>query len=575
VLVDLETHRIRANKIFLSILWLHVPLNVGVFIIAQAAWFGLGLATVALAAAATLTCFFAPNQEAKRITLAIAYIATISLLLAGMQGRGWQVDIHMYYFAALAILSIYCDWRVIVAAAAAVAVHHLALNFLLPLAVYPGGSDLGRVVLHAVILISEAAGLIWLAQGMTKMFAIAGQHFDQARQAQAAAEAQTAEAQAAEAQAAQQAHLQSVAAQEAMRRQIAEDQNKVVETLATALEKFASGDLAQRIDEPFAGQYEKLRADFNAAITRMRDTMSVIAQNSGAIRSGTDDISRAADDLSRRTEQQSASLEEAAAALDEITATVRKAAEGANHARNVVSSAKASAEQSGTVVRQAIDAMGGIEKSSQQIRQIIGVIDEIAFQTNLLALNAGVEAARAGDSGRGFAVVASEVRALAQRSAEAAKEIKGLISASTRQVGEGVALVGDTGKALEQIITQVAELNKVITAIAASSHEQATGLNQVNSVVTQMDQSTQQNAAMVEETTVASHALAQQTQELASLIGRFKLGHDVPAPKGAQVTQLHRRPQKPASLAAAPKAGYGAAATRKAAPAPAGNWEDF
>jgi methyl-accepting chemotaxis protein len=235
-------------------------------------------------------------------------------------------------------------------------------------------------------------------------------------------------------------------------------------------------------------------------------------------------MSHAADDLSRRTEQQAASLEETAAALDEITVTVKRTAEAAAHARSVATTAAGTAEQSGKVVRDAIEAMNGIEKSSGQISQIIGVIDEIAFQTNLLALNAGVEAARAGDAGRGFAVVASEVRALAQRSADAAKEIKSLIAASTNQVEQGVDLVRRTGQALDRITQQVAELTNIVADIAASAQEQASGLGQVNTALNQMDQVTQQNAAMVEESTAASHALAQETDEVSRLVTRFDLG---------------------------------------------------
>jgi methyl-accepting chemotaxis protein len=197
--------------------------------------------------------------------------------------------------------------------------------------------------------------------------------------------------------------------------------------------------------------------------------------------------------LSRRTENQAASLEETAAALDEITATLKKSAEGARHASEVVANADGDAKRGAGVVKQAIDAMDAIAKSSQQIGQIISVIDEITFQTNLLALNAGVEAARAGDAGRGFAVVASEVRALAQRSAEAAREIKGLISTSGTLVGSGVKLVAETGKALERILVQVSEINRVVADIASGAQEQATGLQQVNIAVNQMDQTTQGN----------------------------------------------------------------------------------
>jgi methyl-accepting chemotaxis protein len=305
----------------------------------------------------------------------------------------------------------------------------------------------------------------------------------------------------------------------------AEAQAHVVQAIAGGLTRLAEGDLTARLSG-FPEDYERLEEDFNAALERLCETMEIIVQNSTTIHSGTDEISHAADDLSRRTEQQAASLEETAAALDEITATVRKTAEGANHARSVVSTAKSDAERSGTVVRDAVAAMSEIEKSSGQISQIIGVIDEIAFQTNLLALNAGVEAARAGEAGRGFAVVASEVRALAQRSAQAAKEIKALIQASGTQVSSGVELVGETGKALDRIAAQVTEINGIVAEIAASAAEQSTGLAEVNTAVNQMDQVTQQNAAMVEQTTAASHSLAQEAEKLTSLVGQFRTGQE-------------------------------------------------
>ena len=301
-------------------------------------------------------------------------------------------------------------------------------------------------------------------------------------------------------------------------------QAHVVAVVGGGLERLSGGDLSFRLTDRFEADYEKLRTDFNAAMQTLQDAMLTVGANVSALRSGSGEITSAADDLSRRTEQQAASLEETAAALDEITATVKKTAQGALHAREVVTAAKGDAEASGIVVRRAVEAMSGIQTSSRQIGQIIGVIDEIAFQTNLLALNAGVEAARAGDAGRGFAVVASEVRALAQRSAEAAKEIKGLISASAVHVGQGVDLVGETGRSLERIVSQVTEINGIVADIAASAQEQATALGEVNTAVNQMDQVTQQNAAMVEESTAASHTLAQDAQSLADLVARFKTG---------------------------------------------------
>ncbi|MBO9545208.1 methyl-accepting chemotaxis protein [Caulobacter sp.] len=303
-------------------------------------------------------------------------------------------------------------------------------------------------------------------------------------------------------------------------------QKAVVESLAEALQHMSRGDLSHRLERPFPAGYEKLRVDFNVAVEKLS---SVIAASLGAvtaIHGGTAEITAAADDLSGRTERQAASLEEAVAALDEITSTVRLTAEGASRARKVVERARTAADASGSIVSQAVEAMGAIEKSSEQIGQIIGVIDEIAFQTNLLALNAGVEAARAGEAGRGFAVVAQEVRALAQRSAEAAKEIKTLISASTAEVGQGVEYVGKAGEALRAIADEVDQIDGLVGEMAASTQEQARGLAEVNTTMNQMDQVTQRNAAMVEETTAASHALAQEATRLAQRMGELRIAQD-------------------------------------------------
>src|SRR5690606_25513782 len=258
---------------------------------------------------------------------------------------------------------------------------------------------------------------------------------------------------------------------EAEKARAAEEDHIAITALGEGLAAMAAGNLTHRFTTEVAPKAARLKDDFNRAIEQLEDAMAVVVNNVSAIRSGAGEISRAADDLSRRTEQQAASLEETAAALDEITATVNRTASGARQASETVQAAKGDAETSGNVVRDAVGAMGAIEKSAQEISQIIGVIDEIAFQTNLLALNAGVEAARAGDAGRGFAVVASEVRALAQRSAEAAKEIKVLISASTTQVNSGVNLVGQTGEALQRIVGRVAEIDGLVSEIAASAQE--------------------------------------------------------------------------------------------------------
>jgi methyl-accepting chemotaxis protein len=254
--------------------------------------------------------------------------------------------------------------------------------------------------------------------------------------------------------------------------------------------------------------------------------MSSIIETSEGIRSSSDEFRQAADDLARRTEQQVANLEETVAAVDQITTLVTHTARSAGSARSVVASAKDDAEKSGEVAREAIAAMSQIEQSSTQIIQIIGVIDEIAFQTNLLALNAGVEAARAGEAGRGFVVVASEIHTLAQRSADAAREIKTRISASAGQVGRGVSMVAETTKALERIVVHVNDINKVVNDIASGAEEQATGLQSINGAMSTMDQVTQKNAAVVEEVTASSTSLAQDIDRLVRLIRCFKVSDD-------------------------------------------------
>lgn len=332
----------------------------------------------------------------------------------------------------------------------------------------------------------------------------------------------------------------------------------VVTALAEGLEAMARGDLTWRITADFPQSAVTLKTDFNAAIESLEQAVSLVNANVSVIHMGAEEISAASNDLSHRTEQQAATLEETAAALDQITVTVSRTADGAKEAASVVLGARSDAEHSGVVMNNAVQAMTAIESSSNQISAIIGVIDEIAFQTNLLALNAGVEAARAGDAGRGFAVVASEVRALAQRSAAAAKEIKTLISASGQQVSKGVDLVGQTGDALGRIVQRVAQIDALVNEIAASAQEQSTGLAQVNTAVNQMDQVTQQNAAMVEESTAACHALATEAEELAKSVSRFvvsqKLATRAKAPVQAHVVQPAVRPAAPVAPRPAPAA---------------------
>ena len=346
-----------------------------------------------------------------------------------------------------------------------------------------------------------------------------------------------------------------------------------VDELAAALQSVAEGNLTPQLSTPFLPTLEKLRTDFNIAATKLRSAMEAVSQNAGAIAAASQEIRSASDDLSRRTEQQAASVEETAAALEEITTTVSDSSHRAQEAGGLVRKTKENAERSGLVVRQAVDAMGKIESSASEIANIIGVIDEIAFQTNLLALNAGVEAARAGDAGKGFAVVAQEVRELAQRSAKAAKEIKGLIGTSNEHVRSGVALVGETGKVLDEIVGQVAQVDTNVVAIVEASREQATGLKEINTAVNTIDQGTQQNAAMVEETSAAAHSLAKEADALFQLLSQFNIGsstnsrHSMPTP----VLTASRPVASPARqmLAKVSNAFHGNAAIKN------NSWEEF
>lgn len=298
---------------------------------------------------------------------------------------------------------------------------------------------------------------------------------------------------------------------------------RVVSEVGAGLEHLAGGNLTSTLSG-FPASFAKIEEDFNKAATGLRNTIALLSNSSGNIRTGAGEIHQASADLAQRTEQQATSLEEAAAAMNEINATVKETADNAAKANDAVTQATLDADNSGEIVKQAIDAMNGLEHASREIGEIISVIDGIAFQTNLLALNAGVEAARAGESGRGFAVVASEVRALAQRAAEAAADVKARVGASAEQVTNGVRLVGETGRSFERIGERVRQVRDLVGDITTAAREQAASLQEVSSAISEMDGVTQRNAAMVEQCSAAARNLTSEAEGLVAQVSKFNLG---------------------------------------------------
>ena len=328
-------------------------------------------------------------------------------------------------------------------------------------------------------------------------------------------------------------------------RTLAEGMNKVmdlvdsgVKDLGASLSALADGALDRRMTGDYQGAFERLKQDFNSASHSLQETVEAIAASAEVVRTATREIATGTEDLASRTEQQASNLEETAAAMEELTATVRQNADNARQANQLSAAAREAAERGGETVSKAVTAMSEIKGSSDRISEIVSMIDEIAFQTNLLALNASVEAARAGEVGKGFAVVASEVRALAQRSSQASKDIKALINSSARQVKDGVDLVNAAGGTLTEIVTSVKRVADIVAEISAASSEQATGLDEVNTAVANMDEMTQQNAALVEETTAAAQSLNEQVSELSQRLMVFRGG-------AAPATSMAAPPARP------------------------------
>jgi len=454
-----------------------------------------GIAGMGLAAA---PLYFAMNHRSDkmaRIALGAGLPLIAALALAISRGTGYLLDTHMLFFALLSASAIMADWRAVIAGTLVTAAHHLLLNFAAPTYVFTGGSDLVRVVIHALIVLIEAGVLVVLCNRIETLVSTIVETDKLKSEQEALANTE--------------------------REQNSKEQAAVLDALKTRLMDLAGGNLTVQLAQ-LPGRYRQVETDFNSAIHSLDSAVGTIVDGFDQMASGTQEIQIASQDLARRTEQQAANLEETAAAINNVTSEVGRAAEAALVARTAITSTNGKADNGSTIVNEAVGAMDQIAKSSAEITNIIGVIDSIAFQTNLLALNAGVEAARAGETGKGFAVVASEVRALAQRCTQAADEVKQLISASGRHVETGVDLVSRSGAAFASIAKEVSELNSSIEMIANSAQSQAETLKQINLVVSELDGSTQQNAAMAEQCTAAAASLAAQASRLKQTVSRFE-----------------------------------------------------
>ncbi|QRM54894.1 methyl-accepting chemotaxis protein [Sinorhizobium sp. BG8] len=511
--------RLYASYGIFSLLWINVGL-----ILVRNIFRADGFSTAAVASAflvaasASMSWFGDRTGATTRVVMSMAHAASVALLVYSFSGSHLQIDMHMYFFASLAICAAWIDWRAIVGYAALVAAHHIVLYFWMPLAIFPDQSDLSRVALHAVVLIVQSGVLIALTHSVVAAFGAAERSLEQANFAHRTATEMSEKARAAD---------QAIAAdrlrQQEERQRQAEIAASVVRDVEYALSELAGGNLSHRIAIAFPADFENLRVSFNTSMDQLEMVMGAVGDAAGSVRAGSSRIRNANDDLQLRTERQAASVEETASALSLVNGTVQQTTGLAEDAGRLVENARRSAERSGTVVGDAVAAMELIETSSGEISKIIGVIDDIAFQTNLLALNAGVEAARAGEAGKGFAVVAQEVRELAQRTATAAREIKALINASNDHVKRGVGLVDQTGQALSAIAHEVQEIAAHVTGIVQGAREQATGLSEISASVSEIDRNTQRNAGMVGESSAAIHGLAGEAQRLEDLLARFRL----------------------------------------------------
>ena len=542
------------QRFLLFLAWAHVAIAAAVALAvgSDPIVFG-GLAAILTAAAMAVDKFMSP--EIGRSALMVALQGQVALFVAILAGHPWQIDAHMYFFAVLGLGVLLVDVGALIAAAAAVAAHHLALNFLAGTLVYPDGGDLGRTMLHAVVLAIETVGLVFAAF-IIKRLLVSTCESQQAAEtelanAQLASErARTVELEAEERRREMMGDLES-AFREVVDAAVAGDLSKraptdfdsdelnrlasainqlveqVEESLAAAIDSLsgiAQGDFRTRMDGAFEGRFRDLMNWINATSSNLEELIVEIQGVSSQLESATGEINRTAADMSNRAEEQTSLLSQTSGAMTKMTESTRSNAESAESGRLTANDAAQRAESGGEIVRETVTAMGRIEAEAARIADIISLIDGIAFQTNLLALNAAVEAARAGESGKGFAVVASEVRALAQRSADAAKDIRELIAESSEQVAAGVTLVNRTGEALNEIVEAINQVANNVGEISSATSAQAANIDEANKAVEHIGRMTEQSATMAEANASTAARLAEQGAKLADLLSEFMIG---------------------------------------------------
>lgn len=478
-----------------------VPAAAAYFLNDLSNWWIFAVVCLCLGALVKITDYF--SSAMRDYVISFCFIGHCIMLTSAFAGHPWQIDSHMLFFAALAIVSTLGSPRALIFATVLVALHHLSLSFLLPKLVYPSGGlaeNLQRTIMHAMIVLLESGVLLLsLLKRSAAEAALNDERFALQEQTEVANKSRAAT------------------------KKSQEDAEFVVTTLQKHLDDLSSGQLDCPIDTEFPSGYAQLRQSFNTTVTKLGETIGQVSTAAGDIKTNASGMSASSEDLSKRSENQAATLKETATALENLTSSIRQATEGAQNTKSIAMNTRKEAEESGQIVEQAVAAMKTIENSSEQISNIIGVIDDIAFQTNLLALNAGVEAARAGEAGRGFAVVASEVRGLAHRSAESATEIKVLIQQSSGQVRNGVEFVDKAGTAISEIVGRVNEITTAISSIASSLEKQSLGLSEINVGVSELDTVTQRNATMASALNSSGYELNDCAEKLSVLMQQFQL----------------------------------------------------